>query len=121
FYSGGLPSPRDIFTAANLAIENGLSKDDALKALTINPAEILGVSDTVGSIEKGKIANLVVTSGDIFNIGKGTQVKYLFIDGEQVDVKKEEVAPQRPGGNRPAGGGNPQQSGGAVSEAGQLT
>jgi len=121
FYSGGLASPRDIFTAANLAIENGLSKDDALRALTINSAEILDVSDTVGSIEKGKIANLVVTSGDIFNIGKGTQVKYLFIDGEQVDVKKEDVTPARPGGgNRPGGGGNPQQ-GGAMNAGGTWT
>ena len=120
FYSGGLANPRDIFTSANLAIENGLSKDDALKALTINPAEILGVSDTVGSIEKGKIANLVVTSGDIFNIGKGTQVKYLFIDGEQVDVKKEDAAPARPGGgNRPGGGGN--QPGGGITAGGTWT
>src|SRR6185369_16286569 len=124
FYSGGLASPRDIFTSASLAIENGLSKEDALKALTINPAEIFGVSDTVGSIEKGKIANLVVTSGDIFNMGKGTQVKYIFIDGEQIDVKKEDATPQRPGGgNRPGGGGNPPggQSAGPVSAAGQWT
>src|SRR5262249_3267009 len=55
FYSGGLANPSDIFTAINQAIENGLSKEDALKAMTINAAQILGVSDQVGSIETGKI------------------------------------------------------------------
>ena len=46
------------------AIDNGLSREDAIRALTLSPAEIYGVADRLGSIEKGKIANLVVTKGE---------------------------------------------------------
>jgi hypothetical protein len=67
------------------AIENGLSRDDALRALTIWPAEILGVSDRLGSIEAGKIANLTITRGDLFE--RSPRIAYLFIDGRQVDLR----------------------------------
>ena len=49
------------------AIDAGLSREDALRALTLSAAEIYGVADRLGSIEKGKIANLVVTKGDLFD------------------------------------------------------
>ena len=48
------------------AIDAGLAPEDALRAMTLTPAEIYGVADRLGSIEKGKIANLVVTKGDLF-------------------------------------------------------
>jgi hypothetical protein len=85
-----------------------LPKDVALKALTIYPAEIFGVAEQLGSIEKGKIANLVVTTGDIFN--KDTKVKNVFIDGKLFDIKPPE--PTRPGGPPFAGGGRGGRSGG---------
>lgn len=97
--------PQDFLGNVRRAVDNGLSKDEALKALTINAAEIFGVSDQLGTIEKGKIANLVVTNGDL--LARDAKVRYVFIDGQQVDVK-EPVAP-RPGppGGRPAVAVNP--------------
>ncbi|MBS1703955.1 MAG: amidohydrolase family protein [Armatimonadetes bacterium] len=58
----------------------GLSREDALKALTINPAQIFGVADKLGSIEPGKIGNLIVTDGDPFELT--TTMRYVFIDGQ---------------------------------------
>jgi len=69
---------------AGMAAAFGLSKDEALKAVTIYPAEILGVSDQLGSIEKGKIANLIVTDGDPLEIR--TQVKHVFINGRDIPL-----------------------------------
>ncbi|HKN84054.1 MAG TPA: amidohydrolase family protein, partial [Pyrinomonadaceae bacterium] len=54
----------------------------ALKAVTLYPAQILNVADRLGSIEVGKLANLVVTEGDLLEIR--SHVKYLFIDGRPV-------------------------------------
>jgi imidazolonepropionase-like amidohydrolase len=103
FESGALARPHDLIINAARAIEAGLPKDVALKALTIFPAEIFGVSEQLGSLEKGKIANVVVASGDIFD--RNTKVKYVFVDGRQYEVKAEAatVAAGRGG----AGGGRP--------------
>ncbi|HUF02845.1 MAG TPA: amidohydrolase family protein [Aridibacter sp.] len=57
----------------------GLSREDALKAVTLFPAQILGISDRYGSLEEGKVANVVVTDGDILD--PRTNVKYVFIKG----------------------------------------
>jgi imidazolonepropionase-like amidohydrolase len=65
--------------AAN-AVANGLSYDEALKAVTLYPAQILGLADQVGTLENGKIANLIVTNGDPLELT--TDVKYLFIHGQ---------------------------------------
>lgn len=67
FYSGGVTSSKDILKAVKKSIDAGLAPDAALRALTLTPAEIYGISDRLGSIETGKIANLVVTDGDLFN------------------------------------------------------
>lgn len=75
---------RDLPYHAGMAAAFGLPKDEALKAVTIYPAQILGVADKIGSIETGKIANLIVTDGDPLEIR--TQVKYLFINGKQVTL-----------------------------------
>lgn len=58
----------------------GLSREDALKALTINPAQIFGVADKLGSIEPGKMGNVIVTDGDPFELT--TTMRYVFIDGQ---------------------------------------
>src|ERR1022692_64654 len=66
-YSDGLDQPRDLQRAVKKAIDAGLSREDAIRALTLSPAQIYGVADRLGSIEKGKIANLVVTKGELFD------------------------------------------------------
>jgi imidazolonepropionase-like amidohydrolase len=69
---------------AGMAAAHGLSKADALKSVTIWPAQIFGVGDKMGSIEVGKMANIVVTTGDILEAK--TDTKYLFIDGRNVPL-----------------------------------
>ena len=90
FYSGGLSGPKDILKNARKAISAGLAPDAALRAFTADSAEILGVSDRMGSIAPGKIANLVVTDGDIF--GEKTKVKHVFVDGRWFEVHEEPAA-----------------------------
>ncbi|HKX27274.1 MAG TPA: amidohydrolase family protein, partial [Blastocatellia bacterium] len=90
FSSGTLTRPQDYIVNAARAIEAGLPPDVALKALTIYPAEIFGVSEQLGSIERGKIANLILATGDLFN--KETKVKNVFIDGKLYDIKPPDPA-----------------------------
>ena len=80
-YADGADTPRDFQRAVKKAIDAGLSREDALRALTLSPAEIYGIADRVGSIEKGKIANVVVTKGEIFD--DRTQVVMVFVDGKK--------------------------------------
>lgn len=68
------------------AIKTGLPREEALKALTIHPAQFLGVNNLMGSIEPGKIANVILASGEIFE--EKTLVKMVFIDGIQFKVKE---------------------------------
>ena len=67
---------------AGMAIKAGMDPFDALKAITINPAEHIGVADRVGSLEVGKDADVVITNGCPFEVM--TEVKAVFIDGVQV-------------------------------------
>jgi imidazolonepropionase-like amidohydrolase len=92
FTSGSL-RPQDFIANIEKAVQNGLPKEEAIKALTINAAEILGAADQLGSVEVGKIANLVVTAGDL--LARDTKIKYLFIDGQQVQLRPSEQAPAR--------------------------
>lgn len=118
FQSGGLTRPQDFLQNAARAIEAGLPKEEALKALTIYPAEILGVAEQLGSLEAGKIANVIVTSGDLFD--RRTQVKYVFIDGHQFEVKPPApaAAGTGPGGRGPGGRGGPGGPGGGGAGGG---
>lgn len=72
------------YQAAMAVAYGGLSKDDALKALTLWPATIWGVADRVGSIEVGKQANLFVTNGDPME--PRTDVKHVFIRGRSIPL-----------------------------------
>ncbi len=65
---------------AGLAVKAGLSMEDGLKSITINAAEILGVSDRIGSIEKGKDADIVIYDGNPMEIF--TNTLYTIIDGK---------------------------------------
>ena len=75
---------RDLPYHAGLAGAHGLSKDEALKAVTLYPAQILGVADKLGSIEVGKMANVVVTDGDLLD--PRTSVKHVFINGRLIPL-----------------------------------
>ncbi len=101
FASTTLSRPADFIANAARTIEAGLPKEEALRALTINPAQIFGLAEQLGSIEKGKIANLIVTSGDLFS--KDTKVKFTFVDGKQYTIKDTPL-PARGGGGPPTGG-----------------
>jgi imidazolonepropionase-like amidohydrolase len=76
------PEVRNLAQYAGMAAAFGLSKADAVKAVTLYPAQIMNVADRLGSIEPGKMANLVVTDGDLLEIR--TRIRYLFIDGRPV-------------------------------------
>ena len=67
FYDGGIAAPKDALKAVKRSVDAGLAPDAALRAMTLSPAEIFGVADRMGSIEAGKIANLVVADGDLFD------------------------------------------------------
>ena len=68
---------------AGMAIKAGMDPFDALKAITLNPAEHIGVADRVGSLEVGKDADLVITNGCPFEVM--TEVKAVFIDGVRIE------------------------------------
>lgn len=103
FYSDGIDTPRDLQRAVKKAIDAGLSREDAIRAMTLSPAEIYGIDNRVGSIEKGKIGNLVVTRGDLFD--DRTRVEMVFVDGKQykpadTPAGGRGIATDEPGGNR---------------------
>lgn len=79
----------DFMKNIRLMLENGLSEEAALAALTINAAKILGIDQMSGSIEKGKLANLIVTTDSLFK--KESQVKYVWADGYlyEYDINKK--------------------------------
>lgn len=85
FQSGSLTNMTDLMANVSRVIENGLSSADAVRAFTIWPAEIFGVANQLGSIEAGKIANLTVTRGDLFD--RNSRVAHVFIDGRPVDLR----------------------------------
>lgn len=113
FYTGGLDRPSEALTAVRRAVAQGLSEEDAIRALTLAPAEIFGVADRLGSVEEGKIANLVVAGGDL--LAEDARIETVFVDGEMFDVKgadeeaddeeAEEGASAGPGAGPRGGGG----------------
>jgi imidazolonepropionase-like amidohydrolase len=109
FETGGLTTINDFFTNAGKSVENGLAKDAAIRAMTLSAAEILDVSDRLGSIEAGKIANLTVVKNDVFATDRF--VPYIVVDGKLFEQKEVVRAP---GGGRGPGG---QRGGGANSGA----
>ena len=80
---------RDLPYQAATAVAYGLPHDEALKALTINPAEIWGAGDKLGSVEKGKYADLLITDGDPMDIR--TQIRHLFINGKEITLSNKQV------------------------------
>lgn len=85
FQSGGMSNLQDFSANAGRAVENGLDRDAAVRAMTLSAAEIFGVDNRLGSIERGKIANLVVSRGDILSRDK--TITHVFVDGKLFEQK----------------------------------
>jgi len=84
FSSSDAALAKDLPYHASKAAAFGLDKREALKGVTIYPAEIFGVADMYGSLEKGKVANIVLADGDILELR--TNIKHVFIDGNEMDL-----------------------------------
>ena len=84
--------------AAN-AVAHGLPYEEALKAVTIYPAQILGLADQVATLDSGKIANVIVTTGDPLELT--TEVRYLFIKGQLTSLDNKQKALYEKYLNRP--------------------
>ena len=102
FYTDGITDPEEALRNARLAIDAGLPRDAAVHAMTLGAADIYGVADRLGSLERGKIANILVTDGDLF--ADGTKVRMVFVDGRKYDAPASQEtegsgtppAPKRP-------------------------
>jgi imidazolonepropionase-like amidohydrolase len=116
--TSGMNNVSDFTRNVRKFIAGGLSEDDALTAVTLSPAKLLGVDRQLGTLDTGKIANvLVVENGSLFS-ARG-RIKYLFVDGKKVNIDtaapvvaaSEGGGPGGPGGSggrrRPSGGGAP--------------
>ncbi|MGQ9672426.1 MAG: amidohydrolase family protein [Candidatus Aminicenantales bacterium] len=84
FSSQSASLAKDLPYHAAKAAAFGLERREALKAVTIYPAEILGVQGMIGSLEKGKLANIVLADGDILELR--TNIRKVFIDGQEIDL-----------------------------------
>lgn len=80
---------RNLRQQAGNAVATGMTWDQALRAVTLTPAEILGVADRYGSIEPGKVANVVVWSGDPFEFSTG--VEHVFIRGKDIPLRSRQT------------------------------
>ncbi len=83
-YGPGSRNVRNITRPAAISVAHGLSEKDALDALTINPARILGIADEVGSLEKGKIANIAIWTGS--PIQGRSRVETVIIKGQRIPM-----------------------------------
>jgi imidazolonepropionase-like amidohydrolase len=89
----GLDAPRDFWANIQTAIANGLTEKQALIAVTETPAAMLGISDKVGSLEKGKVANFLITSDNIFKTGN--IIFENWVQGKRFVVNKMDVTDLR--------------------------
>jgi imidazolonepropionase-like amidohydrolase len=80
---------RNLAFNAGTAAAYGLTKEEALQAITLNAARIIGVSDRTGSIEKGKDANIVISDGDILDM-RTSVVSDAYIQGRKVDLNDKQ-------------------------------
>ncbi len=88
-----LDNARDFWTNLRMAIDYGLTEKQALKAVTVTPAEMLGIANKVGTLAKGKMANFIITSSGIFK--KYNVIYENWIEGRQYVVSKMDVADLR--------------------------
>lgn len=102
--SHGLARPADFRERIREAIAAGLSADEALRALTLTPARVLGLERALGSIEPGKLANLVVVEGDLF--AADAPVRHVFVEGTHFEIRTPPARGRSGGGEatRTSGG-----------------
>ncbi|MCH2103857.1 MAG: amidohydrolase family protein [Planctomycetes bacterium] len=81
-------NPRNVAFHAAMAAAYGLPREEAVRAITLGAAEALGIDDELGSLEPGKIADLVITRGDLMEVAD--PVRYVFIDGVQVSLENRQ-------------------------------
>jgi len=112
FFSGGLTNLNDLFSNIRKSTENGLSRDAAIRALTLSAAEVFGVADRTGSLEAGKIANITVVKGDL--LGSDRFVQYVFVDGKLFEQKP-------PSRQASSSNGSPGRAGAVVSAAANVS
>lgn len=93
FASSGLEDGKSFVTNVTKVVTSGLPADRAIAALTAEAAGLAGVGDRLGTIEVGKIADLVVTDGDLFD--EDTTVTHVFVDGRPVPIAPERASSQR--------------------------
>ena len=93
-YSGGLASASEVFEGVRAAIDAGLTDDQALAALTSAPAAIFGVDDRLGTVEAGKIANLIVATD--WPWAEEAEIEVVFVDGVKFEERESEEATEPP-------------------------
>jgi imidazolonepropionase-like amidohydrolase len=98
--SGFADRPQAFIENIRKTMENGLTLDQALRATTLSAAEILGIGNALGSLEAGKIANVVVASGEPF--AQGSRIRDVFIDGKLYESTPEPITNNGGGGQRGA-------------------
>ncbi|WP_192349857.1 amidohydrolase family protein [Algoriphagus sp. Y33] len=87
--TNGQENVRNLPFFAAFAAAYGMGKEEAWKAVTINPAEIFGLADQYGSVETGKVANLIVADGDPFETK--TNIQHVFIDGYRMPLSNRQI------------------------------
>ena len=80
---------RNLPFIAGTAATYGLTKEEALAAITINTAKIFGLDDKTGSLEVGKDANIIISSGDVLDM-RTSNIEYAFIQGRQIDLDNKQ-------------------------------
>ena len=88
---GAFWQERNLMFEAGTASAYGLTKDEALQAITFNPAKILKLDDKIGTLEKGKEASLIVSTGDVLDM-KTSTIEQAFISGRQIDLSNKQKA-----------------------------
>jgi imidazolonepropionase-like amidohydrolase len=101
FGTGGAANNRLLPYEAAISVAWGLERSRALRAITLDAATILGVADRVGSLEPGKIANLVIANGDPMEMK--TQFTHIFINGRNVGLKSKHTELYERFSSRPTG------------------
>ena len=81
---------RNLMFNAGVAAAHGLSKEQALQAITLNSAKILGIDDRTGSLEQGKDANIVISAGDILDM-RTSIIEHAFIRGREVSLDNKQT------------------------------
>lgn len=85
FSSSGVKDPKDLLANARVAVANGLDTEAAVRALTLDAARLAGMSSRLGSVDRGKRANLVVTEGDL--LAEKTKIRHVFVAGRLIQTE----------------------------------